>query len=668
MNEKRLLRWGLLATGAIARRFATALQDPASAGVLTAAASRDLAKAEKFCEDFPGCVALGSYEALLAHEEVDAVYISTPHPMHAEWAVKAAEAGKHILCEKPLTLNHAEAMAVVEAARRHDVFLMEAFMYRCHPQMEKAVALIREGALGEVQMIDATFGFSAEFNPEGRLFSNELGGGGILDVGGYPMSLARRLAGAALGRPFAEPIRLEAVASLNAVTGTDEVATAVLDFGGGLLAHIACAVRASLENAVRVTGSKGTLVIPQPWTPRRGATALELKRGSETERMVMEVEADLYALEAATVARHLADRAAPAMSPADTLGNMAALDRWREAVGLQYAAEKLEAPVPTISRRPLSRRDPVEMRYGSLEGVDKKISRLVMGCDNQLALPHGSVMFDDFFERGGTAFDTAWLYARGQCERILGRWIENRDLREEVVLLVKGAHTPHCTPEGLTTQLLKSLDRLKTDYADVYMLHRDNPQVPVGEFVEVLNEHHAAGRIRAFGGSNWSLARLEAANRYAAEHGLQPMTALSDNFSLARMVDPVWGGCVSVSDSASRSWLAAHRLALFAWSSQARGFFTERGDPADTSDAEMVRCWHASDNFARRERAQELAAKRGVTPTAIALAYVLAQPFEVFALFGPRRIEETRTSFEGLSLELTPGEIRWLNLEADSAA
>lgn len=666
MNEKLPLRWGLLATGGIARRFATALQDPASEGVLVAAASRDLAKAEAFCADFPGCVALGSYEALLAREDVEAVYISTPHPGHAEWAVKAAEAGKHILCEKPMTLNHAEAMAVVEAARRHDVFLMEAFMYRCHPQMEKAIALIREGALGEIRMIESTFGFAAEFNPEGRLFSNELGGGGMLDVGGYAMSMARRVAGAACGRPFAEPIRLKGMASLNPVTGTDDVAVAVLEFEGGLLAQIACAVRASLENVVRVIGSKGTLVIPQPWIPRSGPAELELKRGSETERMIIEVEADLYALEAATVARHLADREAPAMSWADTLGNMAALDRWREEAGLQYEAEKLEAPVPTISRRPLGRREPVEMRYGSLEGVDKKISRLVLGCDNQITLPHGSVMFDDFFERGGNAFDTAWLYFHGHCERILGRWIENRGLREEVVVLVKGAHTPRCTPEGLTSQLLESLDRLQTDYADVYMLHRDNPQVPVGEFVDVLNEHRAAGRIRAFGGSNWSLDRLEAANRYAAEHGLQPMTALSDNFSLARMVDPVWGGCVSVSDSTSRSWLAAHRMALFAWSSQARGFFTERGDPADTSDAEMVRCWHAADNFARRERAQELAARRGVTPTAIALAYVLAQPFEVFALFGPRRIEETRTSFEGLHLALTPGEIRWLNLEVDS--
>src|SRR5580698_4023165 len=129
------LKWGIIGTGSIARKFAHGLAG-SKTGQLVAAGSRTIEAAKKFTAEFPA-TAHGSYEALLADPEVQAVYISTPHPMHAEWSIKAAEAGKHILCEKPLALNHADAMAVMEAARSNDVFLMEAFMYRCHPQTAK---------------------------------------------------------------------------------------------------------------------------------------------------------------------------------------------------------------------------------------------------------------------------------------------------------------------------------------------------------------------------------------------------------------------------------------------------------------------------------------------------------------------------------------------------
>src|SRR5690606_25708656 len=150
-----------------------------------------------------------SYDALLANPEVQAVYISTPHPMHAQWAVRAARAGKHILCEKPLTMNYWSAMAVVEAARQNEVFLMEAFMYRCHPQTQKLAELIARGAIGEVKVIQATFSFGAGFDPNGRVYNNALGGGGLLDVGCYCTSMARMIAGAATGQQqSAEPIEV----------------------------------------------------------------------------------------------------------------------------------------------------------------------------------------------------------------------------------------------------------------------------------------------------------------------------------------------------------------------------------------------------------------------------------------------------------------------------
>jgi len=141
------------------------------------------------------------------------------------------------------------------------------------------------------------------------------------------------------------------------------------------------------------------------------------------------------------------------------------------------------------------------------------------------------------------------------------------------------------------------------------------------------------------------------------------MAAVSNNFSLARMVAPVWDGCLSSSDQESRAWFERSRIPLLAWSSQGRGFFTDRAAPGDRSDPELVRCWYADDNFVRQRRSRELAAERGVAPINIALAYVLSQPFPTFALIGPRTPTETAISFEALDFELSREEMRWLNLQ-----
>ena len=141
------------------------------------------------------------------------MYVSTPHPQHAEWVIRAARAGKHILCEKPAALTFAQAEAAIEAARENDVFFMEAFMYRCHPQTAQLVDIVRSGEIGEIRLIRAQFSFQVDRDPSSRLFSNALGGGGILDVGSYCMSMARLIAGAAQGLPYAEPLSVKAVAS-----------------------------------------------------------------------------------------------------------------------------------------------------------------------------------------------------------------------------------------------------------------------------------------------------------------------------------------------------------------------------------------------------------------------------------------------------------------------
>ncbi len=665
MHMSTTLAWGIIGTGRIAGVFAHGVTQ-SQTGKLVAVGSRSQAAADTFGETWQIPQHYSRYEDVLADQSVEAVYIAVPHPFHAEWAIKAAEAGKHVLCEKPIGLNHAEAMAVVEAAERNGVFLMEGYMYRCHPQIGKLLEVIRSGAIGKVRVIQASFSFQAGDHPESRLLNNALAGGGILDVGGYCTSMARLIAGAALGQAFVEPVRFEAVGHVGEKTRVDEYTIASLLFPEDIVAQLFAGVRVGGENVVRVFGSEGSILLSSPWTPGTdGDVHILVKKDQEStaQRIPIENTRDLYALEVDTVASHLAERQAPAMTWEDTLGNMKALDRWRACLGVVYDAEKPVGQTLPIHKRPLTPRQGHKMKYGSIAGIEKPISRLVMGTALITTWPHASVMLDDFFEQGGTCFDSAYIYSSGTSEKMLGHWVKNRNVREQVVLLGKGAHTPNCNPQALVSQLEESLVRLQTDYVDIYMLHRDNPDIPVGEFITALNEQQKAGRIRVFGASNWSIERIEEANAWATKHGMNGFRAVSNNLSLARMVQPLWAGCLSASDVHSRAWFTQQQMPLMPWSSQAQGFFAGRANPQNRTDTEFVRCWYSEDNFLRLERVNALAKQRNVLPLAVALAYVLHQPFPTFPLIGPLRLSETRTSLQALDVELTPSEVQWLNLE-----
>ena len=255
--------------------------------------------------------------------------------------------------------------------------------------------------------------------------------------------------------------------------------------------------------------------------------------------------------------------------------------------------------------------------YGTVAGIAGPISRIVRGA----VLPGDDVeskaVLDTFYDAGGNCFDTAFIYHDGYSERFLGCWVERRNIRDDVVVIGKGAHTPNCDPVSMRNELSVSLERLRTDYVDLYMLHSDNLAVPVGEFVEALNEEVLGGRVRAFGASNWSMARLDAAVTYAQTHGLIPFSVLSNHFSLATMSDPPWEGCLDCADAAFVEWLTVHQLPNFAWSSQARGLFVEERVAPDAGS------WAIKENLDRRSRAATLGLKQGVPATAIALAYVV---------------------------------------------
>ena len=272
--------------------------------------------------------------------------------------------------------------------------------------------------------------------------------------------------------------------------------------------------------------------------------------------------------------------------------------------------------------------------------------------------------WDAWFEAGGNAFDTGFVYGGGLHEKLLGEWIAARGVDRDVVVIAKGAHTPYCTPRAIAAQLDLSLERLGLTTVPIYIMHRDNPDVPVGEFIDALNRLHAAGKIGIFGGSNWSPDRFAEANAYATRHRLHGMSILNNNLSLAVMEQPVWTGCITSNTPETLARLRVNNIIHLSWSSQARGYFlpaTLRDRlPADTAPET---CFGSSANAERRARAETLAPQKGVSAHNIALAWVLSQSFPSLALIGPRSPGEIVSTLPGAAVTLTPDEVLWLNLE-----
>jgi predicted dehydrogenase len=336
------LNWGILTTGWIARKFVTDLLQ-SKTGRLVAVGARKLADAQKFAADFGGARAHGSYEALLADPEVEAVYIGTPHPWHVEWAIKAAAAGKHILCEKPLTLSLADTERVIAAARQHRVLLMEAYMYRFHPQTKRVVELVRSGAIGDVRLIRASFNIVMAFNPEHRMFNQALGGGTILDLGCYPVTYARHIAGAVQGKDYADPVDFHGTGRVRPEVGTDDYAAAVAKFPGGILAELSCGATVRNDQSVHIHGTTGWIEVPNPFVPgllgQEEKIVVHRRTGGSEEIIFRSPAMGLYAYEADAVAEALASgaREVPLATWADTLGTARMLDQWLAGAGVKYS-------------------------------------------------------------------------------------------------------------------------------------------------------------------------------------------------------------------------------------------------------------------------------------------------------------------------------------------
>ena len=322
-----------------------------------------------------------------------------------------------------------------------------------------------------------------------------------------------------------------------------------------------------------------------------------------------------------------------------------------------------------------------EMKYGQIKGVDKPVSRLVQGIIQVDSSndDNGFALLDAAYAAGINAIDTAHIY--GNKDAFLGRWIASRHLRDKIVVLAKGSHhndvRQRVTPYDIGSDLHDTLARMKTDYVDLYVLHRDNPDYPVEPIVDALNQFTREGKIRAFGGSNWTTARLQEANAYAEKSGQIPFAVSSPNFSLAEQIKEPWANCVSISGPSKqdeRNWYSKSGMPLFTWSSMAGGFMSGRftRDNLDEFSEGLnklaVECYASPENFTRLDRAGELAKHKNVSLPQIALAYVTHYPLDIYALVGSATPDEIAANLDALNLGLSENEMAYLDLRTDSLA
>ena len=327
------VRWGILSTGRIAGIYAKAVSETPLHGRLVAVGSRSGEKAARFAAEHGGLRAHASYEALLADPEVEAIYIGAPHTEHREWNLKAIAAGKHVLCEKPAAMTAAHAREIIEAAKARGVLWMEAFMYRCHPQTRRVVELIRSGAIGKVGLVQTSFGFRRDPDPSARLWDPKLGGGAIMDIGCYVVSLARLVAGANQGRDFENPVQVLGSGLIHPQAGVDDRAVATLRFADGLLAEVACSISLFQDNHARIYGTEGWLELESPYVIERFGFHPKMRLcrwGQAPVDHTVPIERDIYTyeVEAFAAALRSGQKEVPAMRHGDTLGNLEVLESW----------------------------------------------------------------------------------------------------------------------------------------------------------------------------------------------------------------------------------------------------------------------------------------------------------------------------------------------------
>lgn len=327
----RKVNWGILGCAGIAERaFIPAVRQSRN-GVLAGIAARDEARARAWAGRFGFLKSCRTYQELVEDPRIDAIYNPLPNDLHAEWSIRAMRAGKHVLCEKPMAMNALEARAMIGAAETGGVLLMEGFMYKFHPQVEKSLALMRDGKIGQVRSVHSSFTFQFERDAANYRWFPAKGGGALYDVGCYPISIARLIFGA-------EPVSVFAAARIDPATGVDMTTAAVLEFPGGRFAQCDSSFESQFQSRLLAVGTEGTLALDRAFSAKDFDVAIEIVRGDGTESVLIP-RADMFTL----MVEHFGDAVlekAPLRSPAgDALGNMHVIDACFESIRTGRAVE-----------------------------------------------------------------------------------------------------------------------------------------------------------------------------------------------------------------------------------------------------------------------------------------------------------------------------------------
>lgn len=316
------------------------------------------------------------------------------------------------------------------------------------------------------------------------------------------------------------------------------------------------------------------------------------------------------------------------------------------------------------------------MQYVRLAKIPRPVSRLLFGCayPGMIAGEDQTALLDQAFAAGVNAIDTAENY--GKSELILGAWMAERSNRDQLTIITKGCHPygrSRVTPEDMRHDFAQSLERLRTDHVDVYMLHRDDPQRDVGEIMEALNEFVRAGQTLRIGASNWTMPRVREANAYAHAHGLEPFSVLSPNYSLARQIGDPWGGCTALSGeehAADRAWCAQEGITVIAYAALAHGFLAGKILSSEPTRLEASldeggrRGYFYPENLERLRRAEHLAAQKSCSVAQIALAYVLTDELGILPAISATKQRHLEANIAALDIALTAEERAWLDLQA----
>ncbi len=726
------LRWGILGPGNIARVFADAV-DGLDGHTVVATGSRDPARARVFHAErgYEGAM-VGTYRDLVRCDAVDAVYVASPHPGHLEHAALAMRHGKAVLCEKPLCVNASEARWLCAIARQRRVPLLEAMWTRFLPATRQAADWLAAGRIGRPRRLSCSFGFETAFDPGSRLYAPELAGGSLLDIGCYTLSLLSLVFGKQLQPPAltspadsrpasvrqaagesdsllgAELSEMEVEADL-APSGVDRHCRILLRFQDGAEARLESSICRATEPTAIIRGEIGEIRLPEFWRAQQAVLAPD---GQDVKALDCPFRVNGYEYQALEMERLLREGSieSPFLPHAESVALLVLMDEVRRRIGVRYPFESSMGVTAGSHRGMTYRASPAfgRRRCPAAEGAvgdatDSRppgrlpesdsapevhlpveprmahLSRLVLGT---MALDGGGragqdradELLDAAFENGICAVDTGHVYGGGASERAVGSWLERRRLADDVFVLSKGCHPdaagPRVNPDALAGDFAESLDRLRLETLDLYMLHRDDPEVPVDEIVGAMGAVVDSGRLRSWGCSNWTRSRLEAASASADANGLPGPVASSPHFSLAEQVNEPWPGCVSLTGAAAaedRAWHRRTGMAIFAWSSLARGLFsgrvTRRGlaaDPALVDDACRTAYVHPP-NLARLERVALFAATVGASVPQVALAWVLAQDLPLHAIVGAATVTEVEGLVAATALSIDDAEAAWLH-------